>query len=163
MCVNERARHAEALLTEPKYRKLATRNLNNLSNVDDALQEVARVTLEHLPVDHPQPCAWLRLTLKRRCWKINEARDESRSFATDPADWGTALSKATGPNNFKALEQIERIQSIRPHLKDDELNALLDQAAGYSYAETSKRRGWTYTKVNRCISEGRAKLRAAST
>jgi DNA-directed RNA polymerase specialized sigma24 family protein len=32
-------------------------------------------------------------------------------------------------------------------------------AADLSYAEIDARRGWTYTKVNRCIAEGRAALR----
>jgi DNA-directed RNA polymerase specialized sigma24 family protein len=33
------------------------------------------------------------------------------------------------------------------------------QAEGYSYAEICEMCGWTYTKVNRCLAEGRAKLR----
>ena len=34
------------------------------------------------------------------------------------------------------------------------------QAEGYSYAEIQALTGWTYTKVNRALSEGRARLRA---
>ena len=36
------------------------------------------------------------------------------------------------------------------------------QAQGYSYAEICERCGWTYTKVNRCLAEGRARLRSAA-
>jgi DNA-directed RNA polymerase specialized sigma24 family protein len=32
-------------------------------------------------------------------------------------------------------------------------------AAGYSYQEIMKMTGWTYTKVNRLIAEGRDRLR----
>ena len=32
------------------------------------------------------------------------------------------------------------------------------QAQGYSYAEICELCGWTYTKVNRCLAEGRARL-----
>ena len=32
-------------------------------------------------------------------------------------------------------------------------------AFGFSYREIMARQGWTYTKVNRCLSEGRAALR----
>ena len=46
-------------------------------------------------------------------------------------------------------------------LKPDERTALALQAAGYSYAEIAAAKGWTYTKVNRCIAEGRAALREA--
>jgi DNA-directed RNA polymerase specialized sigma24 family protein len=34
------------------------------------------------------------------------------------------------------------------------------QAEGYSYAEIQAITGWSYTKVNRCLAEGRARLRA---
>ena len=37
--------------------------------------------------------------------------------------------------------------------------ALILQAQGYSYAEIQQLCGWTYTKVNRCLAEGRARLR----
>ena len=47
-------------------------------------------------------------------------------------------------------------------LKPDERRAIVLQAEGYSYAEICERSGWTYTKVNRCLAEGRAALRARS-
>ena len=34
------------------------------------------------------------------------------------------------------------------------------QAEGYSYAEIATLCGWTYTKVNRSLAEGRAQLRS---
>jgi DNA-directed RNA polymerase specialized sigma24 family protein len=44
-------------------------------------------------------------------------------------------------------------------LKPDERTALLLLGLGYSYEEIGSGRGWSYTKVNRCIAEGRAELR----
>ena len=44
-------------------------------------------------------------------------------------------------------------------LKPDQRTALILLGLGCSYAEIGALRGWTYTKVNRCISEGRAALR----
>jgi DNA-directed RNA polymerase specialized sigma24 family protein len=35
----------------------------------------------------------------------------------------------------------------------------LQQAAGFSYDEIAARHGWTFTKVNRCVTEGREALR----
>ena len=40
-------------------------------------------------------------------------------------------------------------------LKPQERRALLLKAEGYSYAEIMARCSWTYTKVNRCMAEGR--------
>ena len=45
-------------------------------------------------------------------------------------------------------------------LKANERLALVLQAQGYSYAEICELCGWTYTKVNRCLAEGRARLRS---
>jgi DNA-directed RNA polymerase specialized sigma24 family protein len=44
-------------------------------------------------------------------------------------------------------------------LKAQERTALALQAGGYSYAEICGACGWTYTKVNRCLAEGRDRLR----
>ena len=40
-------------------------------------------------------------------------------------------------------------------LKPQELRALWLKAEGFSYAEICEQTGWTHTKVNRCITEGR--------
>jgi hypothetical protein len=43
------------------------------------------------------------------------------------------------------------LQRLKPH----EITALVLRAEGHSYREICERTGWTYTKVNRCITEGR--------
>jgi len=40
-------------------------------------------------------------------------------------------------------------------LKPQELRCLLLRADGYSYKQICEETGWTYTKVNRCVTEGR--------
>ena len=44
-------------------------------------------------------------------------------------------------------------------LKPQERQALGLFALGYSYGEICDLTGWTHTKVNRCLAEGRAALR----
>jgi DNA-directed RNA polymerase specialized sigma24 family protein len=41
----------------------------------------------------------------------------------------------------------------------DERDALVLFGLGYSYREIARLRGWTYTKVNRRLNEGRARVR----
>jgi DNA-directed RNA polymerase specialized sigma24 family protein len=76
-----------------------------------------------------------------------------------PARREALCLRVVGPG----LEQrtIERDDTRRRlgGLKPDERTALGLLAAGFSYKEIGRRRGWTYTKVNRCIAEGRAALR----
>jgi len=62
-------------------------------------------------------------------------------------------------------EQLERPEAVRrffealAQLKPDERVALLLLGFGFSYREIGERQGWRYTKVNRCLAEGRAALR----
>ena len=68
--------------------------------------------------------------------------------------------RAAGPD--ERAERRERVAAAaRPslELKPDERLAIVLQAQGYSYAEIGELCGWTYTKVNRCLAEGRARLR----
>jgi DNA-directed RNA polymerase specialized sigma24 family protein len=52
-------------------------------------------------------------------------------------------------------QRLDQLAALKP----DQRIALLLHAAGYSYAEISELRGWTHTKVNRSLAEGRAALR----
>ena len=45
-------------------------------------------------------------------------------------------------------------------LKPDEAKALMMKAHGLSYEEIGERNGWSYTKVNRAITEGRRRFMA---
>jgi hypothetical protein len=55
-------------------------------------------------------------------------------------------------------ERVERSVEALRALKPDEAKALMLKAQGLSYQEIGRRFGWTYTKVNRSITEGRARF-----
>jgi DNA-binding CsgD family transcriptional regulator len=55
-------------------------------------------------------------------------------------------------------ERTARSVEALGRLKPDERKALLLKAQGLSYREISDRLGWTYTKVNRAITEGRRRF-----
>src|SRR4051812_45874332 len=55
-------------------------------------------------------------------------------------------------------ERVERSVEALRALKPDEAKALLLKAEGLSYQEIGRRFGWTYTKVNRSITEGRKRF-----
>ena len=68
----------------------------------------------------------------------------------DPAPLDLALEREL------LAERRERLAALKP----DQRIALVMFALGCSYREIGERRGWTKTKVNRCLAEGRAALRA---
>jgi DNA-directed RNA polymerase specialized sigma24 family protein len=78
-------------------------------------------------------------------------------------DLGDCLADpGRGPAELTADRVLdERIRGQIRQLKPDERTALGLLGLGYSYEEISALRGWSYTKVNRCVSEGRARLREA--
>jgi RNA polymerase sigma factor (sigma-70 family) len=78
---------------------------------------------------------------------------------TDPLD----AVPADRPDPAERLERAERFADAcraLAALKANERLAIVLQAQGYSYAEIADLCGWTYTKVNRSLAEGRAKLRS---
>src|SRR5437016_5381001 len=52
-------------------------------------------------------------------------------------------------------QHAEQAAEALGRLKPQEIRALVLKARGYSYREICEITGWTYTKVNRCLTEGR--------
>ncbi len=140
---------------------IARRNANSEADAEEALQEAFAAFLAHFdPARGSPPLAWLTLTLKRRCWRANREARRERPFGQRPES-GPMLEALASGRAGTAKRVIEREEARRriAALKPDERIALGLFAAGLSYKEIGERQGWTYTKVNRCITEGRAALR----
>ncbi len=76
---------------------------------------------------------------------------------------GRVSADLPGPEELaERRERVAKRATRSRALKADERLAIVLQAEGYSYAEICERCGWTYTKVNRCLAEGRARLRAGA-
>jgi DNA-directed RNA polymerase specialized sigma24 family protein len=75
------------------------------------------------------------------------------STVTDPAP--------TPAERTEVHEQMRRNRTLLKILKPNERRALGLLALGFSYREIMQATGWTYTKVNRSIRDGRKRLRRA--
>jgi RNA polymerase sigma factor (sigma-70 family) len=121
----------------------------------DALQEAfAAFIATYAPERGSPPLAWLTLTLKRTCWRLKERRE----VAVEPL----ALAEVFGGATPDPLDRIASSDGARRRLgalKPDERRAIVLHAAGYTYGEIGKRCGWSHTKVNRCLYEGRRALK----
>ena len=60
---------------------------------------------------------------------------------------------------YERSESVQERKDLLAQLKPDERTAITMFAYGFSYEEICDRKGWTYTKVNRCMTEGRQRLR----
>ena len=75
----------------------------------------------------------------------------------DPLD--SIASESPGPNDRLARrERVVRSGEALNALKPHEVRALTLKAQGYSYAEIGEITGWSYTKINRCMAEGRKRF-----
>jgi RNA polymerase sigma factor (sigma-70 family) len=148
---------------------IARRNAINEADAQEALQETfVNFLRKYDPGSGAPPLAWLTLALKRECWR--KRRDahldryvgqEAERGGDEPGSVLDAIpSRAASPEQRIAERDEARRRLAR--LKPDERTGLVLFAAGFSYKEIAKRRSWTYTKVNRCVSEGRGRLQTAS-
>ena len=110
---------------------------------------------------------WLLVVAKRCAWAIGR-RDRRRQATLGPLDFefGTSELQVPLPDERPGPSEVaERSEETRgviemiERLKPDERSALIMLGLGCSYAEIAAARGWTYTKVNRCIAEGRQRIR----
>jgi len=110
---------------------------------------------------------YLLVVIKRCAWAISRSRRTRRCLAEPvsvdvlEAKLGAGIiDERRGPEEMQeAGEEVARFVAALEELKADERRALILLALGYSYEEIAERCGWTRTKVNRCLAEGRSRLR----
>ena len=153
---------------ERKLRRQATLNSQLPGDAEDALQEAFALFLEHYDGRWPA-LPYLLTTVKRCAWAISKRASRRRELGAEQvlgpdADEGDLweLLPNLAPEPGEAAErrdELDRQRAALLELKPDERRALLLLGLGLSYAEIAELNAWTYTKVNRCIAEGRARLR----
>jgi RNA polymerase sigma factor (sigma-70 family) len=137
-------------------------------DADDAYQRAVEILLTKAPPLEPSRlAAWMAVVTRREAMAVRRARERllGTTAIQGDDDGGQArleriASERPGP--AEETERRERVVAARrllAELKANERVALALQAGGYSYAEICGACGWTYTKVNRCLAEGRARLR----
>ncbi len=159
--VPDGARRVEAMVARHGAALLRVANQFSLCHDDalDAYQRGLEIYLRRLDsVDRATEGAWLRVVVKHEAMAIRSARQES----VDRDDIDLDDSVATGLRDVEDVlaggERVDRSVEALKALKPDEARALLLKAEGLSYQEIGKRFGWSYTKVNRSITEGRKRF-----
>ncbi len=150
------ARHHDALR--------ATARRHSLCDDDacDAVQRALELFLRHAPrLDPERAHLWLFTVTKHEAFAVRAERQ--RLLPGGPPHDFDALEARHEPSPDDRLLELERVQragEALAHLKPAEAQALSLKAAGRSYDEIARDLGWTRTKVNRCLTEGRARLHA---
>jgi RNA polymerase sigma factor (sigma-70 family) len=159
----QRGELSQLASSEAALRRTARRYSLCPDDAEDAYQRAVEILLTKSPPAEPQRlAAWMQVVTRREALAVRRSRER---LLGPPSDFdGERLERLAcdRPDPHERLERRERIASalrLLFELKPQERRALVLQALGYSYAEICELSGWTYTKVNRCLAEGRAKLR----
>jgi RNA polymerase sigma factor (sigma-70 family) len=174
LSTKQRRRNAQVLedllqRKEQLLRRQATRHAESPDDIEDALQSAYALFIERFRGDC-EPLAWLYTTVKREAWAIRRRRsrqgERNLGGPTQHANSTFDLSEVLASDSPSPVEVAERSQDLAERrqalatLKPDERRAIWLFGLGLSYAEICEATGWTRTKVNRCLSEGRAMLRS---
>jgi RNA polymerase sigma factor (sigma-70 family) len=144
------AAHADSLLRTARRYSLCA------DDAQDAYQRGLEILMRHAPrLDADRAGGWLHTVVKHEALAINRAR--CRVVGGEEVDFD-AIEMRTAPSpeeRILGFEQVARSAEALQRLKPQEVRALWLKAMGNSYQEICDATGWSYTKVNRCLAEGR--------
>ncbi len=164
----ERERAALALIGvhETTLRRTARRHSLCAEDAEDAYQRAFEILLTKAPTADPaQLIRWMQTVTKHEAMAVRRQRERllgppapvTDPQGTDPID--LLPSERIGPTDSAARsERIARSREALTALKPQEVRALMLKAEGYSYEEIGRITGWSYTKINRCMAEGRKRF-----
>ncbi len=156
------ARH-EAVL-----KRTARRYSLDADDADDAYQRALEIVLTKAPTTDPRELIrWTQTVTKHEALAVRQSRERllgSRSAGGGGGEWDpVALIPAStdGPDEqAERREAIGRSREALRALKPAQLRALTLLAEGYSYAEIGEITGFSRTKINRVLAEGRERFRS---
>jgi RNA polymerase sigma factor (sigma-70 family) len=150
------ARHERTLLRVARQASLCH------DDALDAYQRALEIFVRRAEtVDPATELAWLKVVVRHEAMAIRRARTESVSGEDVDVDALVARDERAVEDKVASDERVRRSAEALRALKPDEAKALMMKAHGLSYEEIGARNGWSYTKTNRAITEGRRRFLAA--
>ncbi|HWH45628.1 MAG TPA: zf-HC2 domain-containing protein, partial [Thermoleophilaceae bacterium] len=139
----------------------ARRHAANADDAEDAYQRGLEILLTRAPTAREEDLVgWLKTVVKHEAWALARQRERHTPVAEDPVLERAAGSADAAGEHAERLERLRLCAEALGRLKPQEVRALLLRADGHSYRQIQEITGWTYTKVNRCLTEGRASFAA---
>jgi RNA polymerase sigma factor (sigma-70 family) len=144
------AAHAESLL------RTARRHSICIDDAHDAYQRALEIFMAHADrLDADRAAGWLHVVVKREAQAIRKSRKRLVTSSDVNFDLHESRRLPTPDEQLMSFDLVSRSAEALQRLKPQELRALWLKAQGHSYNEIGAITGWSYTKVNRCLTEGR--------
>ncbi len=126
-------------------------------DAEDACQRGLEILLTKAPTaSRAELRSWLFTVVKHEALAVRHQRE--RAAAAGSAEDIEAFTAERAPEpteQASGTERTRRAAEALGHLKPAELRCMLLKAMGFSYEEIAQRTGFSFTKVNRCLTEGR--------
>jgi RNA polymerase sigma factor (sigma-70 family) len=147
------ARHERTLLRVARQASLCH------DDALDAYQRALEIFVRRVDtVERETEVAWLKVVVRHEAMAIRRARVESVTGEELDLDAFVPSVERSVEDRLVSEERVRRSAEALRALKPDEAKALMMKAHGLSYAEIGERNGWSYTKVNRAVTEGRRRF-----
>jgi RNA polymerase sigma factor (sigma-70 family) len=144
------AQHADSLL------KTARRHSLCADDAQDAYQRTMEIFVRRAATLDPERAyRWVHTVCKHEAMAVRAQRQQLVSAEEPDLDREEARHVPSPEEQMVSFDRLRRSAEALQRLKPQELRALWLKAEGFSYAEICEQTGWTHTKVNRCITEGR--------
>jgi RNA polymerase sigma factor (sigma-70 family) len=164
---DEQRRKAAIALIErydARLRRTARRNSLCAADAEDAYQRALEILLEKAPdVEAQRLVRWMHTVTRHEAYAVRRQRERlltsNRTQTADGTEIDTIdLFASDAPEPDVGAERSERTRrgyEALSALKPQEIRALTLKAEGYSYEEIGEITGFSRTKINRCMVEGR--------
>jgi RNA polymerase sigma factor (sigma-70 family) len=145
--------HAAELL------RFAQRFSHCADDAQDAYQRSIEILVRRMRTDPPvQPLPWLRTVVRHEALAVRSEREQLLGRVELDLDRHEDRVMPDPAERAVRHERVRHTAEALRRLKPQEVTALVLRAEGLSYAEISSRMRWSYTRTNRCVTEGRRAL-----
>lgn len=125
----------------------------------DAFQRGLEIFVRRMDTVHPATeAAWLKVVIRHEAMAIRRSRSDCVADPDLDLEAVIPAEQRSVEEQVLSGDRLSRSAEALRALKPDEARALMLKAHGMSYEEIGRHCGWTYTKVNRAITEGRRRF-----
>lgn len=145
--------HAAELL------RFARRYSHCADDAHDAYQRTIEVLVRRMRTEPPvHPLSWVRTVLRHEALELRVQREQLVGRIEVDLDRHEGRHLEDPAELAVGHERLRHTAEALQRLKPQEVTALVLRAEGFSYKEICARTGWSYTRCNRAITEGRRAL-----
>lgn len=129
------------------------------ADAEDAYQRGLEILITKAPTaDTSELRPWLHTVVKHEALAIRRQRERMLAASPDSPRPVEADNGRSPEDGIGERERARQTAEALSQLKSSEVQCLLLKALGYSYDEISTRTGFSWTKVNRSLTEGRKRF-----